>query len=221
MSSVLAIDDEPDMLRLIQRGLSRDGHTVTACSDGAEGLRLARRSAPNVVVLDLMMPRVDGWEVLNALAHDAVLPPVIVLSGVADMPTRVNCLEAGACDFLVKPFPMMELRARVHAHTRAYGSQWSGGRVVVGRLALDPVERTLRVDGRLVPLTSREFHLLAHLMAKPDVCCTREELLAKVWGYQFDPGTNVVDACVRRLRAKIGQDSIETVRNVGYRLASI
>ena len=220
MSSVLVIDDEPDILRFIQRGLSADGHTVTVTSDGTDGVRLARQQRPNVVILDLMMPRVGGREVLQSLASAASRTKVIVLSGIADVRTRVSCLEAGAADYLQKPFAMAELSARVHAHTRAYRDDEAPESLTSGRLSLDLVLRTLHVDGRHVPLTNREFLLLQHLMSKPDITCSRQELLAEVWGYSFDPGTNVVDACIRRLRSKMKSDAIDTIRNVGYTLRS-
>ena len=220
MSNVLVIDDEPDILRFIQRGLTTDGHTVTVTSDGADGLRLARQQHPNVIILDLMMPRLDGREILRVLASTAVKPRVIVLSGVADVRTRVGCLEAGAADYLLKPFAMAELIARVHAQTRSYRDDEMPDAIEAGGLSLDLVLRTLHVDGRAVALTNREFLLLQHLMSKPDVTCSRQELLAEVWGYSFDPGTNVVDACVRRLRSKMKSDAIDTIRNVGYTLRS-
>jgi len=220
MSNVLVIDDEPDILRFIQRGLTADGHTVTVTSDGADGLRLARQQHPNVIILDLMMPRLDGREILRVLASNAVKPRVIVLSGVTDVRTRVGCLEAGAADYLLKPFAMAELIARVHAQTRSYRDDEIPDSVETGGLTLDLVLRTLHVDGRTVPLTNREFLLLQHLMSKPDVTCSRQELLSEVWGYSFDPGTNVVDACIRRLRSKMKSDAIDTIRNVGYTLRS-
>jgi DNA-binding response OmpR family regulator len=220
MSSVLVIDDEPDILRFIQRGLSADGHTVTVSSDAADGLRLARQQRPNVVILDLVMPRVGGREVLQSMASSTTGTRVIVLSGIADVRTRVNCLEAGAADYLQKPFAMAELSARVHAQTRSYREFDAPESLTTGRLSLDLVMRTLLVDGRHVPLTNREFLLLQHLMSKPDVTCSRQELLAEVWGYTFDPGTNVVDACIRRLRSKMKSDAIDTIRNVGYTLRS-
>ncbi len=219
MTHILAIDDEPDMLRFLQRGLSSDGHRVTVTPDGVEGVRLARQIRPFLVILDLVMPRIGGREVLRQLVAGTTKPRVIVLSGVRDVETRVDCLESGAADFLTKPFAFKELRARVHAQTRSIDSP-NEQRLTAGRLVLDRVTRTLVVDGREVSLTTRECQLLSHLMSRPDIVCSREELLAEVWELSFDPGTNVVDACVRRLRSKMDDDTIETVRNVGYTLRS-
>jgi DNA-binding response OmpR family regulator len=220
VSNILVIDDEPDILRFVQRGLMADGHTVTVSPDGADGLRLARQQHPKIVILDLVMPKLDGREVLQSLAAVAVKPKVIVLSGVADVRTRVSCLEAGASDYLLKPFAMMELIARVHTQIRSLRDDEAPEELAAGRLTLDLLLRTLYVNGRSVPLTNREFLLLQHLMSKPDEVCTRDELLSEVWGYSFDPGTNVVDACIRRLRSKIDADAIDTIRNVGYTLRS-
>lgn len=220
MSNVLVIDDEPDILRFIQRGLRADGHTVTVSSDGADGLRVARQQRPDIIILDLMMPRLDGREILRAVSAATLRPRVIVLSGMADVRTRVSCLEAGAADYLMKPFAMAELIARVHAQTRTYQNGDAHESLEAGHLTLNLVQRTLHVEGRSVALTNREFLLLQHLMGKPDVTCTRQELLTEVWGYSFDPGTNVVDACVRRLRSKMKSDAIDTIRNVGYTLRS-
>lgn len=220
MTNVLVVDDEPDVLRFIQRGLTAHGHTVTVSSDGSDGVRLARQQRPQVIILDLMMPRFDGRDVLRSLASSALRPRVIVLSGVADVRTRVTCLEAGAADYVLKPFAMAELVARVNAQTRSYRTDEVPEALAAGRLTLDLVLRTLYVDGRSVSLTNREFLLLQHLMSKPDETCSREELLSEVWGYSFDPGTNLVDACIRRLRSKMKSDAIDTIRNVGYTLRS-
>jgi DNA-binding response OmpR family regulator len=220
MSNVLVIDDEPDILRFIQRGLASHGHTVTVSSDGADGLRLAQQQQPKVVILDLMMPHLDGRAILKVLAATVAKPRVIMLSGVADVRTRVTCLEAGAADYLLKPFAMAELIARVHAQVRSYRGDDGADSLAAGRLTLDVPRRRLDVDGRSIALTNREFLLLQHLMSKPDEVCSREELLSEVWGYTFDPGTNVVDACIRRLRSKMNSDAIDTIRNVGYTLRS-
>jgi DNA-binding response OmpR family regulator len=155
------------------------------------------------------------------MAHDPA-QRVIVLSAMGDVVTRVRCLEAGATDFLAKPFAVRELIARVRSRLRdrsAVGPQ-EPELLIAGPLRLDLRRRTLSVDGRTVELSQREFLLLQHLMGKPGMVCTREELLSEVWGYAFDPGTNVVDVYIRRLRLKIQENLIGTVRNVGYTLRS-
>lgn len=221
MSHILVVDDEPDMLRFVQRGLTADGHTVSVAGDGEEGLRLARQHRPSVVILDVKLSGTkDGAEVLAALAAWVDRPRVIMLSAMADVRTRVRLLEVGAADYLTKPFVMAELLARVHAQLRSIRHEEVSESIELGRMSLDVRHRCLHVGDRTVELTNREFLLLQHLMSKPGLVCSREELLAEVWGYSFDPGTNVVDACVRRLRSKMKTDDIDTVRNVGYTLRS-
>ena len=138
---------------------------------------------------------------------------VIVLSALRDVETKVRCLDLGAVDYVTKPFSLAELLARVRRRL----ADANGERVLrAGPVTLDLQRRAVEIGGDSIPLTGREFLLLRHLMLQRDEVCTRMELLAEVWGYSFDPGTNVVDVCIRRLRAKLGADKIETVRNVGY-----
>lgn len=222
MASILVIDDEPDLVRFVQRALEADGHDVASAYDGAVGLGMALSDTPDLVVLDLVMPGVDGRHVLGALR--AVRPDVrvLVLSAESDVGARVELLEAGAVDFLGKPFAIRELRARVWARLATAVDAAPATRSVLraGPMVLDLQARTLDVDGRSENLSQREFLLLRHLMRRLDRVCSREELLAEVWGYAFDPATNVVDVCVARLRHKLRRDLIRTVRNVGYELRS-
>jgi DNA-binding response OmpR family regulator len=222
MAHILVIDDEPELVWFVQRALEADGHRVSNALDGAEGLALAITMAPDLVVLDLRMPGVDGRSVLAGLR--AVHPdvPVMVLSAEADVGARVELLEAGAVDFLAKPFAVRELLVRVRNRLSPSAHDETGRRDVVrvGQMALDVHARTFTFDGRMVNLSQREFLLLRHLMRRSDQVCSREELLSEVWGYSFDPATNVVDVCVARLRHKINGDLIRTVRNVGYQLQS-
>jgi len=165
------------------------------------------------------MPGVDGETVLaGVMAHNSQ-QRVLVLSAVADVETRVRCLEHGAVDFLGKPFALRELIARVKCRLK---DPADAGRAVLrnGQLSLDLRRREARYGDKVTELSSREFLLLSHLMRHPGTVCTREDLLAEVWGYDFDPGTNVVDVYVRRLRMKMPEDVIKTVRNVGYQLQS-
>jgi DNA-binding response OmpR family regulator len=222
MTRILVIDDEPELVRFVERALTAAGHTVTTASDGAIGLGMALSDLPDLVILDLVMPGVDGRHVLKALHAARADIRVLVLSAEADVSARVELLEAGAVDFLAKPFAIRELLARVSARAAVVPSQESAmpGVLRVGSIALDVQARTLSVDGRQETLSQREFLLLRHLMCRADRVCSREELLADVWGYAFDPTTNVVDVCVARLRHKLRCDVIRTVRNVGYQLQS-
>jgi DNA-binding response OmpR family regulator len=215
---ILVVDDEPEIGQFVRRALEADGHQVWTATDGAEGLRRALTERPDLVVLDLLMPGVDGQAVLCGILAQDPACRILVLSAAADVRARVDCLERGAVDFLAKPFAVRELLARVRYRL---GELAVGGDVLrAGGLVLDLRRRELHVNGRLLQLSPREFALLAYLMRKANDVCSREELLSEVWGYAFDPGTNVVDVYVRRLRAKLHDDVIHTVRNVGYQLQS-
>lgn len=221
MAKILVVDDEPDLVRFVRRALENDGHQVTTALGGADGLRIALADAPDLVVLDLLMPDVDGRAVLRALLAIHPEQRVLVLSAEADVGARVGVLEAGAVDFLAKPFAVRELVLRVTSRLGSSGGGGSGPEVLcVGGVQLDIPARTILVDDRTVGLTQREFLLLRHLMRRVDRVCTRQELLSEVWGYAFDPATNVVDVYVARLRRKLRGDHIHTVRNVGYRIQS-
>jgi DNA-binding response OmpR family regulator len=217
VARILVIDDEPEIVRFIRRALENEGHRVTVCTGGAEGLSRAVADRPDLVVLDLLMPGVSGQAVLGGVLAQNPDQKVLVLSAAADVDTRVECLERGAVDFLAKPFSVRELIVRVRA--RLHGSTDPGDDVVqVGSLALDLRRRKLLADGRICDLSHREFLLLLCLMRRAGAPYSREELLSEVWGYDFDPGTNVVDACVARLRSKLPDDVVHTVRNVGYQI---
>jgi len=220
MANILVIDDEPGIVRFVRRALENDGHTVTASPDGAEGLRVAATGHHDLIILDLLMPGVDGLSVLAALTCRDDGSPIIVLSALGDVSTRVRCLDGGAADFLPKPFAIRELLARVHLQLRHLPQGHESNVLTAGRLRLDLRTQTLHVDGRPVQLSRREYSLLAYLMSRAGAVCTREELLSEVWGYSFDPGTNVVDVYIRRLRTKLCADLIGTVRNAGYTLRS-
>ena len=221
MTRILVVDDEPDLLRFVRRALEAEGYQVQTATDGGDGLRLALTTEPDLIVLDLLMPGVDGQAVLSAvLAHDPSTR-VLVLSATADVQARIACLERGAVDFLAKPFAVRELLARVRSRLRSDGNGNQVADVLrVGGITLDLRARRIQVDGRVSELSHREFLLLLHLMRHADVVCSRQELLSEVWGYDFDPATNVVDVYVGRLRAKLRKDLIQTVRNVGYQLQS-
>jgi DNA-binding response OmpR family regulator len=218
MTRILVIDDEPDLVRFVRRALETEGYQVLTATNGLEGLRLALDQQPALIVLDLVMPGMHGQAVLSALLAQDPSYRVLILSAAADVQLRIGCLEQGAVDFLAKPFAVRELIARVRGRLGEDASNRRPNRLRVGDVVLDLETRQLVIDGRPTVLAKREFLLLRHLMRNPDIVCSRQELLSEVWGYDFDPSTNVVDVCVRRLRSKVRPDLIVTVRNVGYQL---
>ena len=212
------VEDDDRISRLVARALQDDGFTVDRAATGPAGLGAALATDFDLVVLDLMLPGMDGVEVLQRLVAARPELRVLVLSAVPEIGARVACLEAGAADFLGKPFAVAELLARVRARIRApapgAASRWLTG----GPVRLDLRLRRAEVAGRNVELSLREFLLLQHLMRRLGQACSRTELLADVWGMTFDPGSNVVDVYVRRLRSKLDRpERVETVRHVGYR----
>ena len=218
---ILVVEDEPRILAFVARGLEAEGFAVDAAGDGAEALEQARRSRPDFVVLDLLLPRLDGLTVLRELKRERPDLPVLVLSARSDLPTKLRGFELGASDYLAKPFAFDELIARIRAQLRRPEREPAQTVVQVGGLVLDLARRQARLSGVVSDLSDREFRLLHQLVEHADEVVSRERLLSEVWGYHFDPGSNVVDVCVRRVRKKLGPGApIETVRNVGYRLAS-
>jgi two-component system copper resistance phosphate regulon response regulator CusR len=218
---ILVVEDEPRILAFVARGLEAEGFAVDASGDGAEALEHARRSRPDFVVLDLLLPRLDGLTVLRELKRERPDLPVLVLSARSDLPTKLRGFELGANDYLAKPFAIDELIARIRAQLRRPEREPAQTVVQVGGLVLDLARRQARLSGVVSDLSDREFRLLHELVDHADEVVSRERLLSEVWGYHFDPGSNVVDVCVRRVRKKLGPGApIETVRHVGYRLAS-
>jgi DNA-binding response OmpR family regulator len=221
VSRVLIIDDEPRMVSLIRRALDADGHSTIGTTEGALGLTLALEGRYELVVLDLLMPGIDGATVLERIMDQRPEQPILVLSALSDVDTKVRCFSLGAVDYLTKPFAVAELRARVRARAKGNGSGNGTARTLlrVGGIRLDLQRRTADAGEGPKPLSNREFLLLKHLMSHAGDVCTREAILADVWGISFDPGTNVVDVYVGRLRSKIGRFTIETVRDGGYALS--
>ena len=220
MGRVLVIEDEPGARRLIARVLEQDGHEVVTAPNGAEGIRLACTEEWDLVVLDLLLPDIPGTTVLSVVVEQRPDQRVMIVSAVGDTESRVTCLERGAIDYVGKPFAIRELRARVRTRLLAPRAAPNSDAIDLGSLHLDVVRRRLRLNGHSIELSPREFLLLQHLMRRPGAVCTRQELLTEVWGYAFDPGSNVVDVTIARLRAKLHNDDvIETVRNVGYSIA--
>jgi two-component system copper resistance phosphate regulon response regulator CusR len=217
VARVLVVDDEPRIVDFVSRALAAEGFVVDREHDGARALELAARERYELVVLDLLLPGLDGMSVLHGLIEQRPDQRVVVLSALSDVETKVRCLEFGASDYVSKPFSLAELVARIRARLRQPAAGPRHRFLEAGDVRLDLTRRLAERDGTRVALSEREFLLLEHLMRADGGVCSRQELLAEVWGYSFDPGSNVVEVCVRRLRAKVGADVIETVRNVGYR----
>lgn len=217
VTRVLVVDDEPRIVSFVARALTAEGFRVDGAPDGVRGFELARSGRYELVVLDLLLPGMDGVTVLRRLIEERPQQRVLVLSALSDVKEKVRCLELGASDYLSKPFALAELVARVRARLRQASSGPGDRHLRVGEVTLDRLRRVADAGGGPVSLTEREFALLEHLMTRRGDVCTRAQLLADVWGFGFDPGSNVVDVCIGRLRAKLGAEAIETVRNVGYR----
>jgi DNA-binding response OmpR family regulator len=219
MGDILIVDDEVKLRTLLARNLSSAGHRPIPVADGQSACAYVDQHPVDLVLLDLVMPGMDGLSVLRHVNDRSESPPVVVLSGVNDVGTRVQAINEGAVDFVTKPFVVAEVVARVNRHL-------GGGRAAVvedgrfiehGDRRLDVHRRVLQTpDGPRV-LSERETAVLAHLLRRSGDVCTREELLHDIWGYDFDPGSNVLEVCIGRLRTKLGDPPlIETVRGVGY-----
>ena len=216
LARILVIDDEQRILRFVVRGLQAEGYQVDSADNGVDGLGSALTGQYDLVILDLLMPGLDGAAVLSRLLAARPAQAVIVLSCLASPATKVRCLEAGAQDYLAKPFSLDELLARVRVRLRSADRTTS---LVAGRLRLDLIRREADSGTGAAPLAEREFLLLLELMQTPGQIVSKQRLLSAVWHYDFDPGSNVVDVYVRRLRAKLGADAIVTMRGEGYRIA--
>jgi DNA-binding response OmpR family regulator len=215
---VLVIEDEPRILSFLARALEAEGFAVDGEDNGPAGLARALGGAYDLVVLDLLLPRVDGLTVLRELRGRRPELPVVIVSARSDLRTKLRSFELGACDYVAKPFAFDELLARIRVQLRARRSE-DGNVLRAGDLELDLARRQARIGPRVIDLSDREFRLLHHLAQHAGEVVSRESLLSSVWGYYFDPRSNVVDVCVRRLRIKLGGEApIETVRNAGYRV---
>jgi DNA-binding response OmpR family regulator len=218
---ILVIEDEPRILGFLARGLEAEGFSVVGARDGDEGLLLADGLEFDLVILDLLLPRLDGFSVLKALARKRPGLPVVIVSARAEMSTKLRGFGLGAHDYLTKPFSFDELLARIRVHLRKAAAGGDGLVCRVGELTLDLARRQACLNGMVADLSDREFKLLHCLLESPGEVVSRERLLSEVWGYHFDPCSNVVDVCVRRLRKKLGPTApIETVRHAGYRISA-
>jgi DNA-binding response OmpR family regulator len=220
-AAVLLIEDEPGIVDFVARGLEAEGFSVAVELDGLAGERAALRESFDMVVLDLMLPGRGGLEILQALRTAKPSLPVIVLTARGEVEDRVGGLEAGAADYLVKPFSLAELVARMRAQLRVAAEASSS--VLRGEdIEVNLLSRRVRRDGETVPLSTTEFELLVYLLRHRGQVLSREQILGAVWGYEHDPATNIVDVYVGYLRRKLRRPDrpapIYTVRSVGYRL---
>jgi DNA-binding response OmpR family regulator len=218
---ILVIEDEARIQAFLTRGLEAEGYTVVAAGDGRRGIDLATGAHWDLVVLDLLLPGLNGLQVLRELHRTKPELPVVILSARSDVQTKLRGFELGASDYLAKPFSLDELLARIRVRLRGATSFGDEHVLRGGNVVLDVARRQAAVGDRTADLSDREFRLLHHLLVHVGEIVSRERLLSEVWGYDFDPGSNVVEVCVRRLRQKLGPEAaIETVRSAGYRLAA-
>ena len=223
---ILLLEDDRDTAAYLVRGLAEEGHNVEHVVDGRDGLFRASDGSYDLIILDRMVPALDGLSVLRALRAANVLTPVLTLSALASVGDRIEGLESGSDDYLVKPFSFAELLARVNALLRRSESRAAPAdpRLVVGELEIDPLSRTVRRAGRKIELKPREYLLLEYFARNEGRVVTRTMLLEQVWDYHFDPGTNVIDVHVSRLRRKLDdgfeRPMLHTVRGAGYMLAA-
>jgi DNA-binding response OmpR family regulator len=216
---VLVVEDEARIAMSVQRALGACGYQVEWARDGHRALAELAGGSYDVTLLDLILPgSIDGFRLLSEISALRADHKVIVLSALSDVDSKVRCFELGASDYLTKPFVIAELVARIRARVSLENSRPSRYLEYDG-VRLDRHRRVVSSNGSTVALSTKEFLLLEYLMRKQGEVCPRAELLQEIWGYHFDPGTNVLDVYVRRVRRKVGRDLIETIRNVGYRYA--
>lgn len=213
---IVVVEDEPRIASFLSKGLKAEGYAVHHAMNGRDGLSLVMNGGVDLMVLDLGLPDMDGSEVLRKLRQVGEQLPVIILTARGEIADRVEGLELGADDYMTKPFAFDELLARIRARLRPRGDH--GAVLRVGDLKLDTRTRRAIATGREVDLSAREFALLETFMRHPGQVLSRAQLLSRVWGFDFDPGTNLVDVYVGYLRRKLGSGLLETVRGSGYRL---
>ena len=219
MARILIVEDESRIASFVAKGLAADGHTTTVAADGHTGLDLALSGDFDLTILDIGLPGMDGYEILEQMRAAGSRMPVIVLTARDSVSDTVSALEGGADDYMPKPFRFAELLARVRVRLRQGNEQPARREDVleVGDLRLDLRTRQVSQGGRSIELSAREFKLAEIFMLNPGQVLSREQLLSHVWGYDFDPGSNVVDVYVGYLRKKLGAGTVKTVRGMGYR----
>lgn len=218
MNSVLVAEDEQRISAFVDKGLRAAGFAVTVVTDGPAACEAALSGDHDLLLLDIGLPLLDGFAVLRRLRQAGSTIPVIILTARSGLNDTVAGLQGGADDYIAKPFRFDELVARIRLRLRSEHRSVEANVLRYGDLALDLTTRRAAVNGREVDLSTREYHLMETLLRHPGQVLSREQLLSRVWGYGFDPGSNVVDVYVRYLRRKVGATRIETVRGVGYRL---
>ncbi|MBF0686420.1 MAG: response regulator transcription factor [Cellulomonas sp.] len=219
MTHILIAEDEERIASFVAKGLRAHGYEATAVLTGEAALERVEAGGIDLLVLDLGLGDMDGFEVLRHLRTEGYELPVILLTARSSVTDTVTGLESGADDYMAKPFRFEELLARVRLRLRSQPAATARGNVLThGRLQLDLRTRRMKVDDTEVDLSAREFALAETFMRNPGDVLTRERLLSEVWGYDFDPGSNVVDVYVRYLRRKLGAEHFDTIRGVGYRL---
>ena len=220
MSRILIAEDEPRLSSFLEKGLRAAGYATTVCDDGVKAAAMARDAEFDLLILDIGLPGQDGFAVLRSLRARGERMPVLILTARDEVSDTVTGLDIGADDYVTKPFIFEELLARVRARLRAALESGGGDPYVLeaGGITLDVRTRRAGAGGDDVELTAKEFSLLETFLRHPGQVLSREQLLSHVWGYDFDPGSNVVDVYVGYLRRKLGQDRFETVRGMGYRL---
>lgn len=219
MTSILIVEDEKRISSFIEKGLSAAGYSPTVVDDGLAALDYVATGSFELMLLDVGLPSIDGFEVLKRLRARGETMPIIMLTARTSVDDTVTGLDGGANDYLPKPFKFDELMARIRLRLRESGQQSVAETVLRhGDIALDLTTRRVTVGSQTNDLSAREFALAEQFLRHPEQVLSREQLLSRVWGFDFDPGSNVVDVYVRYLRNKVGADRIETVRGMGYRL---
>jgi DNA-binding response OmpR family regulator len=223
VARILIAEDEPRISSFMSKGLAADGFATSVAADGVTGLDLALSGDFDLMILDIGLPRLDGYGVLDGLRSQGSTVPVIVLTARDSVTDTVNALEGGADDYMPKPFRFAELLARVRLRLRQSNDQPAAreDNLSVGPVRLDLRSRVATRDGRTIELSAREFQLLELFMLNAGQVLSREQLLSHVWGYDYDPGSNVVDVYVGYLRRKLGNDTISTARGMGYRFEAV
>ena len=217
---ILLVEDDRSASRFLKKGLSEVGYSVDTVFDGDEGLHLAVSQAYDLIILDIMLPDMNGFEVLKAVRRDGIACPVIFLTARDEKTDVVHGLELGADDYLIKPFSFPELLARIRAVLRRGQKDFDSPRLTVADLSLNLISRTAERAGHVIELSGKEFALLEYLMRNAGQILTRTMILERVWGYNFDTSSNIIDVHINRLRGKIDSDSevklIRTIKGVGY-----